>query len=158
MKLDKDIFRCVVEYTPLISIDFLVKKDNKYLLGKRINPPAKGYYFTIGGRIFKNETIKEAQKRILKEELNLTLNTSHLALKFIGIFEHFYNDSIFGDDISTHYVNLAYLLDFDIILNNKNIRITNIPFNQHSEYTWLSKEEILNKNDVHKYVKNYFRI
>jgi colanic acid biosynthesis protein WcaH len=160
MKLDKDIFRCVVEYTPLISIDFLVKRDNKYLLGKRINKPAKNYYFTIGGRIFKNETIQQAIERILKEELNLTLNTSHLALKFIGIFEHFYEDSIFGDDISTHYINLAYLLDFDIIPNNKytNTQITNIPFNQHSEYIWLSKEEILKREDVYRYVKEVLSV
>jgi len=160
MKLNKDIFKCVVENTPLISIDFLIKKNNKYLLGKRVNSPAKGYYFTIGGRIFKNETIKEAQKRILKEELNLTLNTSHLALKSIGIFEHFYDDSVFGDDISTHYVNLAYLLAFDTIPNNKytNKQITNIPFDQHSEYIWLSEEEILARNDIHKYVKEVLSV
>jgi colanic acid biosynthesis protein WcaH len=71
MFLEKDIFKCIVEFAPLISIDFLIKKDNKFLLGRRINSPAKGYYFTIGGRIFKNETIQNAKHRILKEELNL---------------------------------------------------------------------------------------
>ena len=101
MRLDKEIFRCVVKNTPLISIDFIIKKENKILLGKRINPPAKGYYFTIGGRIFKNETIENAKKRILKEELNLSLTPYPLSLNFIGTFEHFYEDSIFGDDIST---------------------------------------------------------
>jgi len=159
MKVNREIFKCIVRNTPLISIDFLVKRDNKYLLGKRVNPPAKGFYFTIGGRIFKNETIEEAQKRILKEELNLSLTPYHLPLKFIGIFEHFYEDSIFGDDISTHYINLAYLLDFDTISNSQytNIPITNIPFEQHNEYIWLSIEEIMLRNDVHQYVKDYFK-
>jgi colanic acid biosynthesis protein WcaH len=147
MFLEKDIFKCIVEFAPLVSIDFLIKKDNKYLLGQRVNSPAKGYYFTIGGRIFKNETIQNAKHRILKEELNLFEKRESI---FIGIFEHFYTDSVFGKDISTHYINLAYLLEFDIIINN-------LPLNQHNKYIWLDKEEILNRDDVHKYVKDYFK-
>ena len=148
--LDKEIFKCVVENTPLISIDFLINKNNKYLLGKRKNPPAKDFYFTVGGRIFKNETIQEAMDRILKEELNLSYEDLKENVKFIGIFEHFYEESIFGDDISTHYVNLGYQLDlkFDI---------RNIPKDQHSEYKWFTKKEILDSDDVHKYVKRYFK-
>jgi len=145
MLLDKEIFKFVVQNTPLISIDFLIKKDNKYLLGKRVNSPAKGFYFTIGGRIFKNETIEEAQKRILKEELNLTFSTLNpqISILFIGIFEHFYEDSIFGDDISTHYINLAYLLDFDTISNSQytNIPITNIPINEIFDKLILKKSQ-----------------
>jgi colanic acid biosynthesis protein WcaH len=147
MFLKKDIFKCIVEFAPLISIDFLIKKDNKFLLGRRINSPAKGYYFTIGGRIFKNETIKEAKKRILKEELNINKKIDD---KFLGIFEHFYEDSFFEENISTHYVNLAYLVEFDSITDN-------LPLKQHSEYIWLNKDKILNRNDVHKYVKDYFK-
>jgi len=171
LPLTPNIFKCIVEYTPLISIDFLIKKDNKYLLGKRVNEPAKGYYFTIGGRIFKNETIKQAQKRILQQELNLSLipypylSLTHypLPLKFIGIFEHFYDDSIFGDDISTHYINLAYLLDFDTIQNKPltpyHLSLTpkNLPKDQHSEYKWFSVDEIMQRDDIHKYVKDYFK-
>jgi len=146
MFLQPEIFKCVIKNAPLISIDFYIKKDNKYLLGKRVNPPAKGWYFAIGGRIFKNETIEEAQKRILKDELNigdsLTIND------FIGVFEHFYDDSIFGDDINTHYINLAYLIEID------DIDLNSISESQHSEYIWLTKREILNHSNVHKYVKN----
>ena len=151
-RLKKEIFRCIVEHTPLVSIDFLIKKEDKYLLGKRVNPPAKDYYFTIGGRIFKNETIEKAKKRILQEELNISTHYSLLTTYFLGVFEHFYEDSIFRDNISTHYINLAYLIDLDKV---SKIDLTNIPFEQHSEYIWLSKEEILKRYDVHKYVKDY---
>ena len=58
--LNDKIFRVVVDSTPLISIDILLKKDNKILLGKRINKPAQGYFFSTGGRINKNETINNA--------------------------------------------------------------------------------------------------
>jgi len=148
MFLHIDVFKCVVKNTPLISIDFVVKKENKYLLGKRVNPPAKGYYFTIGGRIFKNETIENAQKRILKEELNISVNYN---MEFIGVFEHFYKDSIFGDDISTHYINLAYLLEMN------ELDIDYFPYKQHSEYKLYSYEDIINNKRVHKYVKKTFK-
>lgn len=75
-------------------------------MGKRINKPAKDFLFTIGGRIYKNEKIYNAKKRILNDELNL--NIENLDLKFVGIFEHFYTDSFLSDNISTHYVNFAY--------------------------------------------------
>ena len=58
--LDDQIFKTVVDSTPLISIDILIKKGNKILLGRRVNKPAQGYFFSIGGRINKNETIENA--------------------------------------------------------------------------------------------------
>ena len=155
-KLDNDIFKCIVKNSPLISIDLILKTDNKFLLGKRKNKPAKDYYFTTGGRIFKNESIKKAQIRIAKEELNIDLEIEPI---FLGVFEHFYKDSFLGNEISTHYVNLGYLLDYDIITNKKYIDIkkTDMPFEQHSEYIWLTKNEILSNGEVHQYVKDYFK-
>ena len=144
--LDNKTFKTVVSSTPLISIDLLVKKDNKILLGKRINKPAQGYLFSIGGRVYKNESIQQATARIAKTELNIELK---LTPKFAGVFEHFYDDGIYKD-VSTHYINLAYEVD----INNE---ILNLPNDQHNEYQWLSINELLNSKQVHKYVKNYFR-
>ena len=101
--LDNQTFEKVISSTPLISIDLLVKKDSKILLGKRINKPAQDYFFSIGGRVYKNETINSAMIRIAKIELNIEFK---LMPTFIGVFEHFYDDSIY-QDVSTHYVNLA---------------------------------------------------
>jgi len=53
-------FKTVVGSAPLISIDLLVKKDSKILLGRRINKPAQGYLFSAGGRVYKNKTIDSA--------------------------------------------------------------------------------------------------
>ena len=58
---DKE-FENVIKKTPMIAIDLCITDENKILLGKRINPPAKNYYFVPGGRIRKSETIKNAQK------------------------------------------------------------------------------------------------
>ena len=93
-KLSDLTFKIVINSTPLISIDLLVKKDNKILLGRRINKPAQVYFFSIGGRIYKNETINIAMMRIAKIELNVELKSIP---RFIGVFEHFYDDSIYQD-------------------------------------------------------------
>jgi colanic acid biosynthesis protein WcaH len=143
--LDDQTFKTVINSTPLISIDLLVKKDNKILLGKRMNKPAQGYFFSTGGRVYKNETIKSAMMRIAKTELNIELK---LIPKFIGVFEHFYDDSVY-QNVSTHYVNLAYEIEIE--------EASNLPTEQHNEYQWLTIDELLKNNQVHKYVKNYFR-
>ena len=143
--LDKQTFKTVVNSTPLISIDLLIKKDNKVLLGKRINKPAQGYLFSIGGRVYKNETVNYAMRRIAKDELNIELK---LTPRFIGVFEHFYDDSIYHG-LSTHYVNLAYEIKIE--------EMPILPTEQHNEYQWLTIDELLKSKQVHKYVKDYFR-
>jgi colanic acid biosynthesis protein WcaH len=143
--LDDQTFETVISSTPLISIDLLVKKDNKILLGQRINKPAQGYLFSIGGRVYKNETIDSAMMRIAKDELNFSLK---LTPSFIGVFEHFYDDSIY-QDVSTHYINLAYEIEIEETLN--------LPNEQHNEYQWLTINELLESKQVHKYVKDYFK-
>ena len=143
--LDDQTFEAVISSTPLISIDLLVKKDNKILLGKRINKPAQGYLFSIGGRVYKNETIDSAMMRIVSNELNISLK---LTPSFIGVFEHFYDDSIY-EDVSTHYVNLAYEIEIEETLN--------LPTEQHNEYQWLTIDELLKSKQVHQYVKDYFK-
>lgn len=139
-------FKTVVEYAPLISIDLITIFEDKVLLGKRVNKPAKDFYFTTGGIVRKNESFQEAKKRIAKDELGIELTQE---TKFIGVFEHFYDDSIF-EEISTHYVNHGYLVKI-------REKIINIPKEQHSEYKWFSIKELLNSNEVHKYVKDYFK-
>ena len=143
--LDDETFKIVVKSAPLISIDFLVKKDKKILLGRRINKPAQGYYFSIGGRINKNESINNAMARIASNELNTELKSTP---KFIGVFEHFYDDSIY-EALSTHYVNIAF--EYEVI------EIFDLPKKQHADYKWFTIEELLRSNEVHQYTKGYFR-
>jgi len=127
--LDDATFKTVVDSAPLISIDILARKNNKVLLGKRVNKPAQGYYFSTGGRVNKNETVNSAMGRIAKSE-------------------HFYDDSIY-ESVLTHYVNLAYEHEVKEVLD--------LPTEQHTEYEWFSINELLESKQVHKYVKDYFR-
>ena len=140
-------FKTVVESTPLISIDFIVKnKEEKFLLGKRINRPAKGAWFVPGGRVLKGETFEQAFYRLIKSELNLD-NAESI---FKGIYQHFYDDNFSEENFSTHYIVLAYKIAFNADLNS-------LPKEQHSNYRWLSKEELLNDKTVHLHSKWYFQ-
>jgi len=143
--LDDATFKIVVDSAPLISIDILLRKGDKVLLGKRINKPAQGYFFSTGGRINKGETINKATTRIAKDELNIELKST---LEFIGVFEHFYHDSIY-ENVSTHYVNLAYEYEVE--------GVSDLPTDQHNKYQWFTINELLKSKQVHKYVKDYFR-
>ena len=147
MFLSKELFSSVVENTPLISIDLIVENsEGKVLLGKRVNEPAKGFWFVPGGRVFKDETLDIAAARTLKEEIGLELKRE--ALSFYGLYEHFYENNVFDDSFTTHYIVLAHKIttDTELKLNN-----------QHELYKWFSKEELLEIDDVHKYTKDYFR-
>ena len=143
--LDDHTFKTVIDSTPLVSIDILLKKDNKILLGKRINKPAQGHFFSTGGRINKNETIDNAMARVALNELNIELK---FMPKFIGVFEHFYDDSIY-ESVTTHYVNIAY--EYEVK------ETPGLPTEQHSEYKWFTIDELLESKQVHKYTKDYFR-
>jgi len=143
--LDDATFKTVIDSAPLVSIDILLKKGDKVLLGKRVNKPAQGYFFSTGGRINKNETIDNAMARVALNELNIELKS---VPKFIGVFEHFYDDSIYKD-VSTHYVNIAYEYEVE--------EIPDLPTKQHSEYKWFTIDELLESKQVHEYTKDYFR-
>jgi len=146
--LDRETFRCVVAHAPLVSVDLIVRRqdDGAVLLGRRVNEPAKGQWFTTGGRVFKNETIDEAQQRLAREELGL--ETLPGTPQFLGVFEHFYDNAVF-EGVTTHYVNLAYWLFVDALASPPRV--------QHDGYRWFSIDELLAAPDVHPYVKNYFK-
>ena len=71
--------------------------------------------------------------------------------KFIGVFEHFYNLSIYKN-VSTHYINLAYEYEINDFYDFKDF-----PKEQHNKYKWFTLNELLEDKKVHKYVKEYFR-
>jgi colanic acid biosynthesis protein WcaH len=70
-------------------------------LGKRKNDPLKGEWFTLGGRIYKNDTWQNTLLRISKVELGLR-DILVEDFSVMGIWDHFYENSAFSQDISTH--------------------------------------------------------
>ena len=148
MYLPTEKFASIVAHTPLVSIDLIVRNSlDQFLLGKRRNCPAQGYWFVPGGRIRKDEMISTAFSRLTDEELR----TDYLLTqsRFLGVYEHFYSDNFSNADFSTHYVVLAYELFLDVD--------SSWPAEQHSEYCWLNSVDLLSHPQVHLNSKAYFR-
>jgi colanic acid biosynthesis protein WcaH len=155
--LDDATFKLIVDKTPLISIDLVVRDSSgRVLLGQRLNRPAQGFWFVPGGRILKAESLAVAFRRLTLIELGVELNIS--SARYLGLYEHFYQDSIYTDvskglDISTHYV----VNGFEVVLASaKNLTTNNLPAEQHGAYQWFSEEELMASGKVHVHSKWYF--
>lgn len=147
-RLEQQLFKSIVENTPLISIDLIIRNgEGMALLGQRQNRPAQNFWFVPGGRIYKDESFEKAFKRITLDELGVDIPIKKAL--FMGIFEHFYNDNFSGEDFTTHYVVHGY----EIHLQNEKLTF---PTKQHSAYQWFDVETLLTNTLVHQYTKNYF--
>ena len=150
MKIDEKHVLEIIEATPLVSIDLVIRNpSNKVLLGKRNNRPAMGYWFVPGGRIFKNETINQALKRISEVELGQDLSTK--APSLLGVYDHIYEDNFLNvKGINTHYVVLAFVIALQQEIEVKSDE-------QHTELKWWEVDKLLQDQTVHQNTKVYFR-
>ena len=143
-------FRNIIDATPLVSVDLLVTNTGgELLLGKRVNRPAKGFWFVPGGRIRKNETIEDAILRVSLAELGVGLNRADGHL--VGAYDHIYDDNYWGDtDVNTHYVALAFAFNVahSILLTGDA---------QHDALEWWKIADMLSSKDVHENTKAYYR-
>lgn len=147
-RLSDQDFRSVVAHAPLVSIDLLVRRGGRYLLGRRANRPAQGYLFVPGGRIYKDERIVEAFARIVRDELGLVRDLGQA--RFVAVNEHLYADSRFDSETSTHYVVLSYRLEL--------AAGEDVTFDcQHEgEAIWLTLEELRAHPETHPYTILHF--
>ncbi len=150
MRLSNDDFKDLIRNGILLSIDLIIRSDDgKILLGKRINMPAKGYWFVPGGRVLKNENFKDALHRICSSEVG-NLKEGYYFRK-LGMYNHIYPDNFFGDpDFNTHYIAIG------IELFESDIEMKDSMTEQHDEVLYLSENEIMHNHQVHDNTKYYF--
>lgn len=138
-------FKQVVQNAPLFAIDLVVVNDkNQILVGERLNAPAKGRWFVPGGRVFKNESLENAFKRISKAELGFEVERNQAWL--LGLYDHFYDDSFFSSEISTRYINATHVIRLSP-------ELLCLPKEQHDSYQWIAIDDLQQNSDVHKYSK-----
>ncbi|MCH4565432.1 GDP-mannose mannosyl hydrolase [Halomonas sp. EGI 63088] len=147
MWLSNSDFSQVVAHTPLVSLDFVITNaSGEWLLGQRFNRPAQGQWFVPGGRVRKDETLDAAALRLTTEELGQRRSLADM--HFLGVYEHFYTDSQFDSDVSTHYVVLAYHF-------SSSPELARLPREQHGQYQWWLPDEIGVCEDVHANTLGY---
>ena len=141
-------FLSIVDATPLVSIDLIIRNDNgEVLLGRRLNRPARDCWFVPGGRIRKNERVAEALNRISQRELGTVV----IGARLLGVFDHFYEDNFLGAPaINTHYVSLGFEA-------NLPPGVLPVADDQHGELRWWRGEDLLQDPEVHPNTKGFFR-
>lgn len=154
--LSANDFAAAVAALPLVSLDWvLTNPRGELLLGQRLNAPARGWWFTPGGRIRKNEALAQALQRVAHDELGLAAARAGPLLaraQLMGAWDHFYPDSAFSPSASTHYVNLPHWL----ALSWDEVARLALPVGeQHSAWQWLPLAEIAQYPLVHPHVQPY---
>lgn len=120
----------ILKCMPIVCVDLLILFDNKCLLLKRDNEPAKGQYWFPGGRVRKLETIEQAAIRIAKQETNLDCKF----VKQISVEETIFDkNEAMNTDI--HTVNIC------CHLTPENVVELNID-NLHSDFIWVNQQSI----------------
>jgi colanic acid biosynthesis protein WcaH len=65
----------------------------------------------------------------------------------LGLYDHFYDDSVFGEEVSTHYINAPYLIELS------ETDTLNLPSEQHRQYRWVKIEDLACDDSIHRYSK-----
>lgn len=106
-------------------VSALIKKDNKYLIGKRLTgyEPLIGKWEFPGGKVEKDETDEEALERELYEEFEMNIKATDYVTN--SLYEY-PNKLIDLKLYKCEYISGQFKL------------------HDHSEYKWVTKEELLN--------------
>lgn len=127
MYINSEIYDKIVKSVPIACVDLLILHQNKCLLLKRNNDPAKDQFWFPGGRINKMEKIIDACLRIARSECNIDCKY----VKQLCIEETLFLQE--GNMLSDkHTINICCLLHVDDI---SKLRIDSY----HSEYIWVDE-------------------
>jgi len=133
--MDKNIiplekYKELMATSPICTVDvlFFTPDLKRTLLFLRTSAPAKGFYFSMGGGLLKNETFLECAKRQVQKETGLDINENKLVQG--SVMEEIWPDSKF-EGINYHAVNIYYAY---ILEGEERITMDD----QHSDYAWFS--------------------
>ena len=139
--LPNRVYRICLKSTPIASVDVVIfnNKLNKILLFKRNNNPLEGFYYSIGGRVLKNEYLIDTALRKLRDEAGVDITPEELC--FGGFMEEFYENSVYSG-VDTHNINIFFSY---IFRENDSFKLDC----QHSAYKWFD----INSKQIHPHIR-----
>lgn len=126
--IEEGLYRKIRDTVPIASVDALILCRGKLLLLLRNNEPARGLWWTPGGRVRKGEQLGEAVRRELMEETGL----SPYKIEKIGVMSHIWPE--------VHFVTSFFRVDVEddaVVLND-----------EHSDFRWVSSVN----DELHPYL------
>ena len=138
--IEEQQYRECIELLPIATVDVLIFNEHltQTILFRRENEPLKGLYYSIGGRVNKNENLLNSAIRICMYEAGLKINKGDLF--FGGVTEEIFHNSSFRD-VNAHNINIFYGL---IIAEKIDLKCDD----QHSGYKWFNVDDI----NIHPYL------
>jgi colanic acid biosynthesis protein WcaH len=130
----------IVEAVPIVSVDLVIRRENRIALGKRRNNPARGEWFVPGGRLKKGEQLETAVHRVAHEETGLNIKI----MQQLGGYEHHYTVSDI-DGVDKHYIPIGF-----VVAAPTGALATDT---QHADLRWF--EPPFESIDLHPYVRKY---
>ena len=129
-----------MDITPVCTVDviFFNEDKTKTLLFKRTNAPLRGIYFSIGGRLLKNEKLEDGAVRQALREAGVHIKKTELVLG--GTQEEFHPTSVF-DGVSYHAIDVFY----GYVLRDEEITLDA----QHSDHKWFAVSD----ETLHPFIK-----
>lgn len=98
-------YKKIIEVLPILCVDVIIKNHNgEYLLIKRVNEPLKGQWWVIGGRVLKGESLEQAAKRKVKEEVGFEIDN----VKSVGYYEDALETNPFGLTTPLHSISIVF--------------------------------------------------
>jgi len=123
--LNSKLYQKIHNYLPIVCVDVVIKTpDNGFLMVKRKEEPAKGEWWLVGGRVFKNESLESAARRKIKEEIGVV---TEKAEKIIEGYELIFKKDPYGHGNGTHTIATCFI---SVINNTENLKLDNF----HSEF------------------------
>jgi colanic acid biosynthesis protein WcaH len=148
-------YRQVLEFMPVATCDVVVLNAarNATLLCKRTNKPVQGVWYTLGGRLLKNESLAACAARKLRAELGLRVDPSRL--RAAGSVEEVFADSMFAG-VNSHCVNAVFALVLTEAEEAAQRRQPGALLDgQHSQARWFASADYGNQ---HEYVQAKLRL
>jgi len=109
--LPLDLYRQIHEQVPIPGVDIILKTlDGGFLLVQRQTEPAKGQWWLVGGRVYKNELLEQAARRKVQEEIGLKLPPGSLH-QVRGSYETIFTADPFGHGKGTHTINSCFVAE-----------------------------------------------
>lgn len=126
-----------------IIVTGILKCDDLFLIIKRsINDDFyPGFWEFPGGHLEDGETLNEALKRELEEEIGYTLDS-------IPIITNYF------DEVKTFENKLVHNLEIDFIITVDKTKLNIKLSNEHSEYKWVKKDSKYLDNFIKNKLKN----
>lgn len=143
-KIPDAVYEQIIEYSIISAVDAVIYNNGKILLAKRIQEPCKGQWWIPGGRQQKFESVEEAIRRKIKEEVGLNIKVE----KMIDVQDVIFDKTAFPKvKTGVHYLARIYLAR--LIDKNQEVQLDS----SQENYIWADKKWFeQNKNQLHKYV------